>query len=96
MLVGDVLVVHVKSQVKVKQEQEVYQVYRECRKWWFIMNVRDSRGRGYPAYKNDSHKKEGRTWHKIEKSITQIRRSYLSMRKETKDGQARGPWSDKY
>ena len=58
MLVGDVLVVHVKSQVKLKQEQEVYQVYRECRKWWFIMNVRDSRGRGYPAYKNDSQKKK--------------------------------------
>lgn len=43
ILVGDLLL-YVKSlKVKLKQDQEVYQVYRKCRKWLFIMNVRDSR-----------------------------------------------------
>jgi hypothetical protein len=94
MLVGEVLVVREESRGQVEARarglssiSRVLQVvvYNECEGF--------SR-RGYPANKNDS--KEGRTWHKREESITQIRRSYRSMRRETKDGQARGPWSDKY
>lgn len=65
-----------------------------------LMSVRDSRRRGYPANKNESQKKEEPSGHKREEMITQIRhcccRSYLLMRRETNDGRARGPSSDKY